>query len=119
MAGALLAVGTGVVLVARAADGVHTTESLTTNASVRQAAAQDSFYDCVSNQVRELVPAGASVWIATDPNNSEGLSLLAAVLRWADVAPDPQTATLLLRLAPGSGKSACSGLVVYATREGG
>jgi hypothetical protein len=119
MAGAFLAVGTGVVLVARATDGVRTTDSLTTHASVEQAAAEDSFYDCVSNQARKLVPAGASVSIATDPSNSEGLSLLAAVVRWADVATDPQTATVVLRLEPGTGKSACSGLVVYATRGGG
>jgi hypothetical protein len=124
-----------VVLVMKATDGVRTTDSLSSQASVAQAAAQNTFYDCVSNQARKLVPKGANVAIAADTGTdtgtgtgtsgtgtsaspSAGLTLLSAVERWADIAPDASKATLVLELSPGEGPSSCSGLVVLATPGG-
>ena len=114
----------------KATDGVRMTDSLSSQASVAQAAAQNNFYDCVSNQARKLVPKGASVAIpetGTDTGASSsgatatasaGLTLLSAVVRWADVAPDASKATLVLELSPGKGPSSCSGLGVLATPGG-
>jgi hypothetical protein len=122
VAGAILAVGCGLVLVMKATDGVRTTDSLSSQASIAQAAAQNGFYDCVSDQARKLVPKGASVAIATGPGSSGstsgGLTLLSAVVRWADVAPDAAKATLVLELSPGNGPSSCSGFIVLATPGG-
>jgi hypothetical protein len=127
-------VGCGVVLVLKATDGVRTTDSLSSQASIAQAAAQNAFYDCVSNQARKLVPKGASVAVGTGTgasystatsgstgisgSTSAGLTLLSAVVRWADVAPDASKATLVLELSPGNGPSSCSGLIVLATPGG-
>ena len=132
VAGAILAVGCGVVLVMKATDGVRTTDSLSSQASIAHAAAQNAFYDCVSNQARKLVPKGASVAIGTGAetsgsgtsgtgrsgSTSASLTLLSAVVRWADVAPDASKATLVLELSPGNGPSSCSGLLVLATPGG-
>jgi hypothetical protein len=117
-----------VVLVMKATDGVRTTNSLSSQASIAQAGAQNAFYDCVSNQARKLVPKGASVAIGTGTgtsgsagasnSTSAGLTLLSAVVRWADVAPDASKATLVLELSPGNGPSSCSGLIVLATPGG-
>jgi len=110
------------VLVTRATDGVRATDSLSSQASISRAAAQNAFYNCLSNQAKKLVPAGASVSIATDtgtsPGASESVELLSAVVRWAHIAPDASKAAFVLEVQPGSGPSACSGLVVLATPGG-
>jgi len=118
IAGALLAAGCGAVLVTRANDGVRTTNSLSSQASIDRAAAQNAFYDCLAGQVRGLVPKGASVAIGTDPDTSQGLALLTAVIAWAQVAPDASSASVVLKLATGTGSSSCSGVVVEATSGG-
>lgn len=119
IAGALLAAGCGAVLVTRANDGVRTTNSLSSKESIDRAATQNAFYDCLGGQVQRLVPKGAAVAIGTDPDTSQGLSLLIAVIPWAQVAPDASSASVVLKLAPGTGQSSCSGVVVQATPGGG
>lgn len=121
------------MLVVRAKDGVRTTDSLSSQASISRAAAHNAFYDCLSNQAQKLVPAGASVSVATGTDTSTGasngtstgassanlgLELLSAVVRWAHIAPDASQAKIVLEVQPGSGPEACSGLVVLATLGG-
>jgi len=112
----LLAAGCAFVIVTRAADGVRTTDSLSSQAYVRKATADYAFYECVSEEARKLFPAGSSVSVATGTSN--GVSLLSAVIPWADVAPDAARASLVLDLVPGHGPGACEGLVVAATPGG-
>lgn len=110
------------VLVTRAADGVRATDSLSSDVSVARAAADNAFYDCISKQAKKLVPAGASVSIAppagTPAETPAGTPLLAAVLGWADIAPDATDAKVVLELAPGNGPNACSGMIVVASAGG-
>jgi hypothetical protein len=105
--------------VAKAQDGVRSTDSLSSTQSVHAASAQDAFYACIADQAKGLIPQGASIWIATDPETGQGIVLLNAVVGFADIAPDPQEATVILALQPESGHGpTCDGQVVVATPGG-
>jgi hypothetical protein len=104
--------------VTRASEGVHATDSLSSQASVNRAARENAFYDCLGDQVRKLVPSGANVAIGNDPETSQGMSLLSVVIPWAHVAANVEQANVVLRLEPRSGESTCSGLAVVASPGG-
>ncbi len=114
-AGALLAVGCAVLLVVRAGNGVHDTDSLSSTASIEQSAAQNAYYNCLSSEAQKLVPPGATVAISTGSQSADSASLFSAIVGWAHIASDPQHATVVLGLVAGRGPGSCDGSVVVAT----
>ncbi len=72
-AGALLAVGCAVLLVVRAGNGVHDTDSLSSTASIEQSAAQNAYYNCLSSEAQKLVPPGATVAISTGSQSADSV----------------------------------------------
>ena len=114
-AGLLVAVACGVLLVVKAQDGVRSTNALSSRWSVNQAAAQDSYYNCLSDQAEKLVPTGASVALSTESGSAQSSTLFDAIVGWAHIVADTKDATVVLGLVPGKGPGSCAGSVVVAT----
>jgi hypothetical protein len=114
-AGLLLAAGCAVLLVAKAQDGVHAIDALSSSASVQQAGAQNAYYNCLSDQAHKLVPTNESVALSTDAETAQGSALFGAIVSWARIVPDAQDASIVLGLVAGHGPGSCGGSVVVAT----
>jgi hypothetical protein len=113
-AGLVLAAGCAVFLVVEATNGVHTTDALSSPADVEQAAAQDSYYNCLSEHAMKLVPPGATVSVSSASGGIDDSALLSAIVGWADISPDSQSASVVLGLVPGYGAGSCNGVLVVA-----
>ena len=117
-AGLLLAAGCAVLLVVKADNGVRATNALSSIQSVTQAAAADSYYNCLSDQAKKLVPTGAKVALSSESGSAQSSALFDAVVSWAHIVGDPQDATVVLELISGHGPGSCAGSVVVATPRG-
>jgi hypothetical protein len=111
-AGLVLAAGCAVLLVVEATDGVRTTDALSSPAAVEQAAAQDSYYNCLSEHAMKLVPTGATVAVSALSGGVDDSARLSAIVGWADIAPASQSASVVLALTSGYGAGSCDGVVV-------
>ncbi len=113
--GLLLATGCAVLLVVKAQDSVREVDSLSSNANIEQAAAQNAFYNCLSDAAHKLVSSGETVALSTDSVTAQGSALFSAIDTWAHIAPDAQHAIVVLGLVPGNGPGSCGGWIVVAT----
>jgi shikimate kinase len=112
-------VGCAFLLVTKAENGVNTTDRLSSSAARHHAAADNSLYNCLTDEVHKLVGKGTTVAFATDPASPQGTGLFDAAVTWVEVAANPSKAKYELRLVSGKGPGSCSGQVVVARRRSG
>ncbi len=111
----LLGASCAAVLYHGAIQGVRSTAQLSSARSIDLAHLDDSFYSCLSDEARRLVPASAPVEI---PRNPPGpwVVLAKAIDRWARLVPEASQAKVVLELRTGTGQGpkACLGDSVVA-----
>jgi hypothetical protein len=117
-AGFLLAAGCAVFLVAKAQDGVRTTDALSSPAGVAQAGVENAYYSCLSAQAQKLVLEGESVALTAGSESGAGSALFSAVVGWAHITSDPRDAVVVLGIVPGHGPGSCDGSLVVASPGG-
>jgi len=109
-------------LTVQAVRGVRTVGTQRSAVTVRDAALDDAFYDCLSVQAHSLVTPGQSVALGKT-NLGDLVTLLKGVGSWITVADPPSTAQVTLSLRNQVvGRGACLGTVVvarYAHPHGG
>jgi hypothetical protein len=105
-----------VVLVQKAEDGIRSTNSLSSAASVREAAAQVALSDCLSKQAKALVPSGEKVALFVNPVSTSGAALYGAVVSWASITEQTSQASVVLALQTraDTGPGTCDGDVVVS-----
>jgi hypothetical protein len=114
----LLVAGSTVVLVDKAADGVRSTDGLSSQASIDRAARTNAFYECIENQVKQLIPKSTSVAFSGGATSDSASLLIDAAGSWFTVARDPKTAKVTLALSAPKPPTGCSGVVVTAVSNG-
>lgn len=110
----LLVAGCAVLLVEKSADGVRSTNSLSSQTSIDRATSTDEFYNCIANQVKQLIGEKTTVRFVGGPSSSQAQTLIGAAGSWFTVARSSAEPAETLGLEVAKGNVRCSGLVVYS-----
>jgi len=111
--GIIVVAAAGVGLGLQAVDGAHTVGDQRQPTTVRNAAIDDAYYQCLDIQARSLISPNQPVTIDAG-NLGDFISLLKAIGSWATFSDSSSSAEARLSLHSTRGSGGCRGSVVVA-----